>query len=99
MTFTLSSFNCPAAAPDAGAAQMSGRTILILRPFASDFRGFRPSRELVEGAPPHAIAVLGSSFGPPAVSFGAHAHCRRFAAVLRRPGFCRSRNRYAGALA
>jgi lysyl-tRNA synthetase class 2 len=27
---------------------MSGRTILILRPFASDFRGFRRARELVE---------------------------------------------------
>ena len=30
----------PAAATEAGAAQMSGRTILILRPFASDFRSF-----------------------------------------------------------
>jgi hypothetical protein len=41
MTFTVNFPRLSATAADAGAAQMSGRTILILRPFASDFRAFR----------------------------------------------------------
>ena len=89
--------DCRAAAADAGAAQMSGRTILILRPFASIFAASAaPERPVKERHP------------MPSPLWARHADRRPFLLgrmrivaalrqVLRGAGFRRGRDRGAGA--